>query len=161
MYGDATDKASMLGVHVDEILFAGTACIVLSSDAIAQRFPSKTTQSPPRTSARSEIGRTADGFIAQQRSYALSLSPLPSIAYFNEFRWQRKHLVWLATTRPDILDAGNILSETIARTYTPKDLLLINQVQWRASANCNLGLIYQELDPSTLHLIVYSDASFS
>lgn len=86
MYGDCRNKASMLGVYMDEILFQGTPSMVRSSDAIARCFPSKPLQSKPLTFVVSEIERTSSGFKVNQRAYSLSLSALHAIASFDEFR---------------------------------------------------------------------------
>lgn len=78
-----------------------------------------------------------------------------------DIRRLRHQLEWLATTRPDLLAAVNILSHTTAKTYRAQYLRLINQVQRRAAGNSELGLPFHALDAATLLLIVYSDASFA
>lgn len=161
MYADSAAKPSLLVFYVDYILFAGTPSMVRSCDAIAQRFPSKSGQSPPLTFSRSEIERTSDGSIVHQRSDAQSLSPLPSIASFDDFHRLGHQLACLATTRPNLPAAVNIMLQTTAKTYTPKDLALINFIQQRASASPTMGLTFDSLDSATLYLVVYINASFA
>lgn len=72
MYGDLPPNPSLLGVYVDDIIFAVMVGMVRSSDIIARRFPSKDLQEPPFNFASAEIEKTEYGFRLHQSPMLLS-----------------------------------------------------------------------------------------
>lgn len=79
------------------------------------------------------------------------------------FRSMRMHLVWNNDKKPDSLFYISLLPEITDKTYhvnTYYCLKLLNSYT-RYNTRCNMHLTFPKLDLATLHVLGYSDASFS
>lgn len=156
MYGDCS-QPSLLGVYVDDIIFAVASGLLKASDAIATMFPSKEIRPLPFTFAGSHVDRACKRFGKHQVEYTGTLLPLDAVSLLEDY-WRLRHqLAWLANSRRYIVSAVKIMSQVTAVTFSARDVGIINPVQCRATAGCALGLELPPLDIDTLQLIVYSD----
>jgi Reverse transcriptase (RNA-dependent DNA polymerase) len=108
-----------------------------------------------------DLIRPDEGFTASMRTNIARLSELAADAQFNEYHRTRATLLWICNSRPDIcvfvLQCSSISSEK----FTTKDIRAINdRVRYLKKTNNEVGLTFPTLDPSSLHLLVYADASF-
>jgi hypothetical protein len=70
-------------------------------------------------------------------------------------------LLWVANARPDICAFISFCSSVTACTFTTKDIAAINErVRVLTETNADVSLKFPALDVETLHLLVYTDASF-
>lgn len=137
IYGDSTHTPSMLGVYVDDILFAGTPSMVLSSDAIAQRFED-------RAVASTDLGGVGDrAYDRRVHRPAALLRPTPVPLAVNHL------LRELPTAEAPDREVCNHparhprcsqhhIADRSDNVHSKKDLVLMNQVQRRASVNPQL-----------------------
>jgi hypothetical protein len=95
------------------------------------------------------------------RTYIARLSELAADAQFDEYRRTRAKLLWICNSRPDICAFVSQCSSITSEKFTTKDIRAINdRVRYLMKANNDVGLTFLTLDPSSLHLLVYADASF-
>jgi hypothetical protein len=116
---------------------------------------------PLQAFAGLDLSRTHEGFTASMRTNIARMSKLAADATFDEYRRQRAKLVWICNARPDICAFVSLCSSVTADTFTRTDIKGMNdRVRHLQQTNKDVELSFRKLDPKTLHLLVYTDASF-
>jgi Reverse transcriptase (RNA-dependent DNA polymerase) len=152
------------GTYVDDMLSAAEPEMKqFLEDSIRDEFDCKPSQNvdSPVTFVGLDLERCSDGFQASMRSYIDRLQPILLSADFDVYRRLRAQLLWVANARPDICAFISFCSSVTACTFTTKDIAAINErVRVLTETNADVSLKFPALDVETLHLLVYTDASF-
>jgi hypothetical protein len=105
-----------------------------------------------------DLEREVDTFFASMSTYIARLQHLSPNTCFEEYRSLRTKLLWICNARPDI--CVSLCSSVTVATFSTKDVRAFNnQVSYLQSTN-DIRLQFSQLDFATLHLLVYTDASF-
>lgn len=128
MYNDYAQSA-LLGVFVDDIVFARSGILVKAPDTTATHFPSNENEPLPFAFAGSHVQEIRFGFHKHQVEYTAMLLPVSPVCSFEDFNRVSHQLAWLVNTRPNILSVGNRLSVVTAASYTPVDARKSNSIQ--------------------------------
>jgi hypothetical protein len=155
------------GTYVDDLLRAAHPEVrEFLEDTIRKDFDCKesksiTTGRPAQTFLGLDIARTNDGFYASMQKYIGRLAELAPTASFEEYRRLRAQLLWVCNARPDICAFLSFCSSITPGTFSGKDVKDINgRVHYLRETNQEVSLKFPQLDVNTLHLLVYTDASF-
>lgn len=131
------------------------------SRRLYRRFPSKAATEFTLLFAGTTVVRKSKVLALRQREYCRSLTSLPPQASFHAFRCLRHQLSWLPLSRPDILESGNISTQTTAASFKRNYIKKINNTVAQACKFADLGMSFPLLERSTLHILAYSDASLA
>lgn len=66
-----------------------------------------------------------------------------------------------ALTHPDLISAVNILAQTTEKSFSPEKTKAVNKLVKRALQFAHFGVSYPHIGLETLHLVVFSDSSFT
>ena len=151
----------LAGTYVDDALFAGDEDFIAHTDKTSENFDSKSREFGSTRFAGVYLEPSENGFIVHQSSYISRITTLDLDASFDQLQSARSQLTWLVHTRPDICAVANILAQVTKDTFNSKHIKEFNKTVKFLKNTSNQGLRMQKLDRESLHLRVYSDASFA
>jgi hypothetical protein len=128
---------------------------------LRKQFDTKEPSMLPTTFTGSTLRQDKNGINSGMQTYIDSLELLSKNAPHDAFASLRARLLWLANARPDIAAAVSMLSSVTADRYDAAALKSANELVMHVQDTRTVSLKYPKLEPSTLHLLVYSDASFA
>jgi hypothetical protein len=113
--------------------------------------------------AGTEIDKTEDGFIVHQGEYCGKIPLLKPTSDFQEFSSIRARLTWATHTRPDICCAVNQAAQATQSRFEEDPTTCVKDINkiTKHLHSLDLPLKFSKLDPNSLQLTVYSDASFA
>ena len=100
-------------------------------------------------------------FELNQCSYIDQLQQIPSNADFTIYRSARAKVSWICHTRPDICCAVNRACQVSELKFQKRHIRSLNKLIRRIKNSKSMVLKYHKLDINSLHIRVYSDASFA
>ena len=152
------------GGYVDDLIRAGDSQFKIQCAKTHTLFEMSKDRSVPYTFTGFSLNKNNEGeFVQSQREYLKKLECLPTNAPFSDFRSMRMRLAWLSNTRPDCLfEVSQLAQVTEARfKASPKAWIRrLNKAVKLALIN-PISLRVAKLDPNTIRVIGYSDASFA
>jgi len=86
---------------------------------------------------------------------------MPHDVSFDKFRSVRAALSWLCHSRPDICCDVNRACQVTDKSFELRHVKALNKTIRRVRATMDFALKYRPLDMQSLHMRVYSDASFA
>ena len=89
------------------------------------------------------------------------LKLLPAGASFEQYRSARAAMAWMLMTRPDVACAISFAARVQKDLFSAADVSSHNVIVRYLRRTSNLGLLFPQLDASSLRLVVYIDASYS
>ena len=96
-----------------------------------------------------------------QKGYISRLKPLRPDSSFDEYRSVRAKLAWVVHSRPDIACAVSMAAQTTEKTFGHESIKIVNKISKHLQNTITIRMKYPKLDPLSLYLTVYSDASFN
>jgi len=162
---DEEDGADgIFGVYVDDTIGAGDDEFEDLTAMMGERFESKEREFENVKFFGLDIKTGTQGvYEMSQRSYIEKLMLLPSDASFQLYRSVRAAASWVTHTRPDICCAVNKaaqVKDNDESQVSTEDIKLLNSAIKRMKKTQDMVLSYAPLDLDSLHLRVYTDASF-
>lgn len=156
----------LLGSYVDDCLFAGNPDFDTCIKATQERFESKPLESDnfEFLGVRIKKHKSSDGSIwytLSQPEYSERLKPIPQDISFDKFRSVRAALSWLCHSRPDICCEVNRACQVTEKSFELRHVKALNKTIRRIRETKSFTLKYRPMDSTTLHMRVYSDASFA
>lgn len=151
-------------LYVDDLLRAGTRAFRLKCGATNKKFDTTEKSSIPFEFTGFNIERLNDGKLAiSQNGYLRKLEELPDDADFGAFRSMRMKLAWLANSRPDVLFEIATLAQVTDAMFNADKRDCIKRLNRaiRYAVTFRIPLAIPKLDPNSLKIIGYSDASFA
>lgn len=100
-------------------------------------------------------------FKINQEGYEKTLRLIQSDASLDQFRSYRAMLAWMSHTRPDLCCVITKAAQVTLETFGRDKLNDLNGALLKAKRTKDTCLSYGELDKESLHLRVYTDASFA
>ena len=107
------------------------------------------------------IDRSHNSFNIHQRPYIDRLKPLPSDAKLVLLRQYRAQFTWLIHSRPDLRDVTGKLAQVTEKSLNISYVKQYNTTVRYLEDTRHLTIRICKLDPESLHVCAYSDASFS
>lgn len=153
--------AGLSGTYVDDGIHAGTPEVLQECNKTQTKFKSRARELDNFTFAGIKVENTTAGICLHQENYARALNPLPAECTFREFRSCRQKMQWLVHTRPDIACAVNKSTQVTEENFAQRHIDGINKAIKHVHTNPSRGLLQCKLDIDSVHLRVYSDASFA
>lgn len=98
---------ALIGIYVDDLIFAGGKPMQRLADPIASGFPGKPATALQFPFSSSNKKREEKTLFIRQPYYCVTIVPLKSDTVFDFFRRLRHQLASLSLTRPDILASIN------------------------------------------------------
>lgn len=141
----------MVGVYVDDLIFAGGQDMKAIPMQIATSFPSKGMTTLPFLFTGCHIEKKGRVLLMQQLDYARILVRLTAGAGFYAFRRPRHKLTWIALTRPEIRAPVNLLAQVKDKTFAPCHLKAFNKAVSHTLNFVHKALSYPRLNPQSLH----------
>jgi hypothetical protein len=164
---EGQELVGLSGTYVDDLLRAARPDIRdYMEQAIRKSFeckPSKRIEvgQTPMTFIGLNLTRTLGGLHASMQTYIERLAVLEENASFDHYRRLRAQLLWVCNARPDICAFVSMCSSVTSQTFSGKDVRAINdRVRYLRRTNAEVRLHFPRLDMQTLHMVVYTDASF-
>jgi hypothetical protein len=158
----AGELISLSGIHVDDLLQAGTPAF--RQDTLTRTGASFDVKSPaeiPLTYTGIEITRTKTGaIITQQGRYIATILKLAHTTTWEQFRYERQNLAWICHTRPDIAYAVSFAQQVTETSVSMETLKTFNRVILYLQRTPEISLKYPPLDHTSLRLVVCADANF-
>ena len=156
------DVDGLLGMYVDDVFLGGNVEMQRLTELTLKRFDSKKRVWDNIEFFGTSI-QTEDGglFSITQEQYIKRLKPIPMDASFQSFRSFRSVLAWIGYTRPDVLCAINKAAQVTEKTFGNDKIKSFNSTIERLQGTSNWCLKFSPLQKDTLHLRVYTDASFA
>lgn len=71
----------------------------------------------------------------------------------------RHEIVWVANSRPDVMAASSIFSQTTEKTFAVEDIKKMNKVLKHREETSELSLKYRPLDSQRKRIVVFADGS--
>jgi hypothetical protein len=106
------------------------------------------------------IDQEDNSYFASMIAYISRLEQLPASASFNDFRTLRAKMLWIVNARPDLTAFVSIANSVTDATFAQSDVRRINERVRYLHETKDVRLEYPKLDIETLHMSVYSDASY-
>lgn len=156
--------SGLSALYVDDLLRAGTNAFRERCRATAKKFDTTEKDSVPFEFTGFNIERLQDGRLAvSQNRYLRKLEELPEDADFHAFRSMRMRLAWLANSRPDVLFEIATLAQVTLDNFKVEKRNFIKRLNRaiRYAITHRVPLIISKLDPKTVKVVGYSDASFA
>ena len=159
------DIDGIMGNYIDDGALAGNEAFQRLTEKTLVKFDSK-----PREWDNFEFFgafiKTQDNgeLTVDQIGYAKKLKPLPMDATFHQFRSYRAVFAWLGHTRPDVCCAINRAAQVTPETYSKSKREKLNEINTailKVKRSTDLCLRFRNLHLDTLHMRVYTDASFA
>ena len=154
----------MLGVYVDEFLLCGDESFQAFAEMILETFESRQLEWDNIEFLGLKI-ETIKGegqyFTISQPEYIDTLKPIPLDVCFQRFTSMRGAVAWLAQSRPEICCEVNRAAQVTDNTIAKKHIKELNKAMMRVKASSDIKLLYHPLRKDSLHLRVYTDASFA
>lgn len=147
--------------YVDDGIHAGSAGFLQDCDKTQKKFTSRVRELDNFTFTGIQDAKTPEGIRPRQERYALSINPLPVESTFREFRSRRQKLQWLVHTRPDITCAVNKATHVTEEAFATRHVENLNKAIKHVYDYPSGGLLQRRLHLVSVHLRVYSDASFA
>jgi hypothetical protein len=163
-YKAVNDKiAGVTSAYVDDLLMAGTKEFEKETELTSQKFVSRKREYGEVRFAGTEIDKTGDGFIVHQCEYCSKIPLLQLPSNFQEFSSIRARLSWATHTRPDICCAVNQAAQMKQSRFDEDPTIYVMDINkiTKYLYSLDLPLKFSKLDPNSLQLTVYSDASFA
>ena len=168
------ELVGLTATYVDDALQAGTPEFLELVKATERKFECKPREYDSTSFVGKEIEKTDYGFAISQRKYIASLKFLevkkedrdkpPNQMEVKAFKSLRAKLLWAQNSRPDVSCAVAKLTQ-VTDDDLGKDKLtwmrMANRVVKHLKANDDVLLMYPKLDPSSLRMRVYTDASYA
>jgi len=153
----------IIGRYVDDTISAGNNFFEEESKKTEEEFESKPREHDNFKFAGMEISTVSniDGYKISQPKFSERVSVLPSNCSYAAFRSKRQKLSWSVHTRPDIACAVNMACQVTESTFTLKDVQQLNKVIMIAHKYKERGIILKKLDRKTLHIKMYSYATYA
>ncbi len=107
------------------------------------------------------IEKHEDGFEIHQRAYIERQEELPQDSDFVQFRRARAKLSWLVYNRPDICVVTSKLAQMPAETFEDMHVKQYKSAVRYLQSTRQMALRMRKMDPTTLQIRAYADASFS
>lgn len=149
------------GTYVNDGIHSGDENFLKQCDKTQQKFTSRAREMDCFTFAGIEVETTASRIRLHQTKYAQSIKPLPMDCTFAHFRSCRQKLQWLTHTRPDISCGVNKITKVTEGSFQPYHITAMNKIIKHIHSFSSRGLLQQKLDHDSLHIRIYSDASFA
>lgn len=164
-HGKANELIGIMGLYVDDEMLAGNASFEKLTEDTLQRFQSN----PRKTGSFEFFGCSCEQlsnntYTISQSNYISNLKLLQLSSTFSQFRSFRATLSWLTHTRPDISFPVNQFAQRTESEWAEIHLDLIKQYNKTVKyilGTCHQKLVYLKLNLPSVHLRVYSDASFA
>lgn len=151
----------LMGTYVDDVITAGAAEFEKQSEATSKKFECKAREYDSFRFAGVYLQKLDDGHLIHQKSYIERLEYLQDTATYTQFRSARARLTWIQYTRPDISSVVNFLSQVTDKKFDKTKIKIYNDTVRMLKHNPQRGLKMKKLDTNSLHLKVFSDASFA
>ncbi len=151
----------LLATYVDDTLCTGTRDFERDTSKTEQKFETKKREYGRMRFAGTYIESQNDRAHIHQKSYIERLITLELDADYFSLRSVRAQLTWMIHTRPEICVGVNKLSQITEETFSLDSIKEYNKVVKYLKKTASQGILLQKLDPNSLHLRVYSDASFA
>ncbi len=150
--------------YVDDLISTGDRSFKQLSSRTYARFDMTENQPLPCIFTDFSLHRDGDRIIhLEQHEYLRKLEHLDLSADFSSFRSMRVRLAWLANSRRDCFFEISQLAQVTEQMYLDNCVVHIKRlnkaVQYAVTNKINLKI--PKLNPSTLRVIRFSDASFS
>ena len=153
-----------MGVYVDDSLLAGNEKFQELTKATLEKFDSRKREWNILKFFGCTIETLEPGvFKISQPDYIFKLHLVPSDATFDQYRSLRAKVAWATHTRPDISCCANRAAQVVAEAsgnVKDESVKLLNSAIKKTKSTPRHGLRYGRLHYGTLHLRVYTDASF-
>ena len=107
------------------------------------------------------IDRSHNGFNIHQRPYIDRLKPLTSDTNFVLLQQYRAQLSWLIHSSPDVCVVASKLAQVTEKSFNISHVKQYNSTVRYLQDTSHLSLRTRKLDPESLHVRAYTDASFS
>jgi hypothetical protein len=163
-YEAVNDKiAGVTSAYVDDLLMAGTKELEKETELTSQNFVSRKREYDQVRFGGTEIDNTGHGFIVHQREYCSKIPLLKPTSDFQEFSSIRARLSWVIHTRLNICCAVNQAAQVTQSRFDEDPTTHVKDINkiTKHLHSLDLPLKFSKLDPNSLQLIVYSDASFA
>lgn len=156
------DVDGLMGMYVDDGCLAGNETMQRLTELTLKRFDSKPREWDTFEFFGTSVRTLKQGtFSISQKLYASKLRPLPNDVSFKQFRSHRAMFAWMGHTRPDVCYATNQAAQMTEKTFGPDKISKINKAILYTKSTPEICLLYNDLDKSSLHLRVCTDASFA
>ncbi|KAA8491399.1 hypothetical protein FVE85_7820 [Porphyridium purpureum] len=162
-FGERESFSGGVGVVVDDILVFGQARAFQAEACVAAGLEHKGISKPPFTFNGIRMHQTQNELLTDQDAYIDRCfeAGIPSVETFEDFRSMRGKLMYLATgTRPEIQFAVAKLSQVTEESYCADHAKKLLGTAKYVNA-FRVKLRYPRLDPKTLRLRVFADASYA
>ena len=151
----------LLASYVDETLACGDSSFSQLPEETRKRFEVKSREYENMRFSGVYIDRSDNGFDIHQRPYIDHLKPLPSDESFVLLRQYRAQLSWLIHSRPDVCMVSSKLAQVTETSFNISHVEQCNTTIRYLQDTRHLSLRMPKLDPESLHVRAYTDASFS
>lgn len=109
-----------------------------------------------------QVSTTNTGnFMLHQSHYIRSIKEVPFDAYMESFRCARSVLAWTLHTRPEYACIVNKAAQVTEKTLSNALIGDLNIAIRGTQRNLNRGLNFRPIDQHSMHLRVYTNASFA
>lgn len=153
------------GTYVDDMVRCGDAGFRKISHRTFERFEMDEDTEPPCTFTGFRLSRDNDGLLSlDQATYVRQkMSDLSADATFSDFASIRMKLAWLSHSRPDVMFEVSQLTQVTADMFKEKRQDLIKRANKTVTyvRENEVSIKFPQLDMNSLHVVGYSDASFS
>jgi len=147
--------AGLTGCYVDDNLLKGTPEFITETDVTVTRFDSRPRELDTFTFAGVELKTTSHGILLHQSTYAAEVQLLKLDSSYEAFRSRRARLGWLTHTSPDICCGVSMAAQVTVDTFSPACITSLNKMVKALRRNPNRDLLQQQLERTTLRLVVY------
>ena len=150
------------GSYVDDIIRVGADEFRRASSAVTSRaFDTKPSEDTPFAFAGLEVTKHSVSHSLGQKEYILRLKLLRTYSPFEEYRSMSAKLAWVVHSRSDIAFAVSMEARATERIFGHASIKLLNKIIKHLQNTISIRMKYPKLDPISLYLVVYSDASFN
>ena len=154
----------LCATYVDDTLQAGDRDFQKLTENTLRKFECGKREWDNTEFAGVQIETLPEEFQIYQTRYIENLKPLAKYANFSNCRSFRAQLSWVANTRPDIACAVAKSAQVTEEQFTADKkeyIRYLNAILKRLRKVPHLPLRYPRLDKNSLHLQVYTDASYA
>ena len=150
------------GSYIDDVIRVGADEFRRDSSAVTSRaFDTKPSEDTPVVFNGLEVKKHDVGHSLGQKGYISRLKLLRPDSSFHEYRSMRAKLAWVVHSRPDIACTVSMAAQATEKIFGHESIKLVNKIIKHLQNTITIRVKYPKLDPVSLYLTVYSDASFN
>ncbi len=154
------ELTGLLASYVDDTLACSDSSFSQLTEETRKRFEVKPREYENLRFSDFYIERSDNGFNFHQRPYIDRLKPLPSDANFVLLRQYRAQLSWLIHSRSDVSVVATKLAQVTEKSFNISHVKQYNTTMRYLQDTRYLSHRMCKLDPESLHVRAYTDASF-